>query len=145
MTQKTKTTKYIAKSPRVSPLDKHIGDRVRMARKLSGLTQDQLAGQLSLTFQQVQKYECGANRVSASRLLTIASITGQPLTFFYEDYADPPAIEGAELSKGKKTPVEIPPDARHVRKAADALVRMKPRVRTRIIALINALDTGEAD
>ena len=74
------------------PIDKHVGSRIRMRRALLGMTQQRLADLLSLTFQQVQKYEKGTNRVSASRLQQIATLLGVEVGFFYE---------GASLSPGK--------------------------------------------
>ena len=70
------------KSPH--PIDKHVGSRIRMRRALLGMTQQRLADSLSLTFQQVQKYEKGTNRVSASRLQQIATLLGVEVGFFYE-------------------------------------------------------------
>ena len=78
------------KSPHV--IDVHVGSRVRMRRALLGITQQQLAGQLGVTFQQVQKYEKGTNRVSASRLQQIATVLSVEVGFFYE---------GASLTPGK--------------------------------------------
>ncbi len=70
------------KSPH--PIDKHVGSRIRMRRALLGMTQQRLADALDLTFQQVQKYEKGTNRVSASRLQQIATLLGVEVGFFYE-------------------------------------------------------------
>lgn len=62
-----------------------IGARVRQARVMAGISQEALSGRLGLTFQQVQKYEKGTNRISVSRLVEIAHITGQPISFFVQD------------------------------------------------------------
>jgi transcriptional regulator with XRE-family HTH domain len=70
------------KSPH--PTDKHVGSRVRMRRMMLGISQGKLAGALGITFQQVQKYEKGANRVSASRLQQIGHILQVPVSFFFE-------------------------------------------------------------
>ena len=70
------------KSPH--PIDTHVGSRIRMRRALLGMTQQRLADALDLTFQQVQKYEKGTNRVSASRLQHIATLLGVEVGFFYE-------------------------------------------------------------
>jgi transcriptional regulator with XRE-family HTH domain len=70
------------KSP--NPIDTHVGKRVRMRRKMLGMSQGKLADALGLTFQQVQKYEKGTNRISASRLQHIASILQVPIPFFFE-------------------------------------------------------------
>jgi transcriptional regulator with XRE-family HTH domain len=74
---------------RPNPVDLHVGGRVRMRRKLLGVSQEQLADSLGLTFQQVQKYERGANRVSASKLYEIARTLQVPVSFFFDGLADP--------------------------------------------------------
>jgi len=74
---------------RPNPVDLHVGGRVRMRRKLLGVSQEQLADSLGLTFQQVQKYERGANRVSASKLYEIAKTLQVPVSFFFDGLADP--------------------------------------------------------
>jgi len=70
------------KSP--SPVDQHVGRRIRMRRMMIGLSQEKLGAALGLTFQQVQKYEKGSNRVGASRLLEIAGVLGVGVEYFYE-------------------------------------------------------------
>jgi transcriptional regulator with XRE-family HTH domain len=67
------------------PTDKHVGQRMRMRRMMLGMSQEMLGDALDLTFQQVQKYEKGANRVSASRLQHISQILQVPVTFFFEE------------------------------------------------------------
>jgi transcriptional regulator with XRE-family HTH domain len=68
-----------------NPIDVHVGNRIRMRRLLLGMNQETLANALGLTFQQVQKYEGGANRVSASRLSAMAEILGVPISYFFGD------------------------------------------------------------
>src|SRR3954464_9693665 len=70
------------KSP--SPVDKHVGSRMRTRRLLAGMSQEKLGDALGITFQQVQKYEKGTNRISASRLQQIAHIVQAPVSFFFE-------------------------------------------------------------
>ena len=67
-----------------NPIDKHVGSRVRMRRMMLGMSQSTLADGLDLTVQQVQKYEKGTNRISASRLQHISQILQLPVTFFFE-------------------------------------------------------------
>jgi transcriptional regulator with XRE-family HTH domain len=67
------------------PIDEHVGSRVRMRRMMLGVTQEKLADTLGIAFQQVQKYEKGANRISASRLQHIAHILQVPESFFFDD------------------------------------------------------------
>lgn len=129
-----------------NPIDRHVGSRVRMQRMLAGISQEKLGEALGLTFQQVQKYEKGTNRISASRLQQIAKMLGVPVSFFFEGAptGDTPAggfteaastdyvadflatSEGVQLSK--------------------AFIRIKnPRVRRRVIDLVEALadESGE--
>ena len=67
------------------PVDVHVGTRIRTRRLLLGMNQETLATALGLTFQQVQKYEGGANRVSASRLAEMAEVLGVPVAYFFRD------------------------------------------------------------
>ena len=80
------------KSP--NPVDLHVGGRVRMRRKMLGVSQERLAEALGLTFQQVQKYERGANRISASKLYEIARFLSAPIAYFFEGLGDP-AVSGS--------------------------------------------------
>jgi len=67
-----------------NPIDKHVGSRVRMRRMMLSMSQEKLGDALDLTFQQVQKYEKGVNRVGAARLQQIATALDVPVTFFYD-------------------------------------------------------------
>lgn len=69
------------------PVDIHVGSRVRLRRTLRGMSQQRLAGELGLTFQQVQKYERGANRIGASRLYELSEVLDVPPSFFFEGIA----------------------------------------------------------
>lgn len=71
------------------PVDVHVGKRIRQRRWLVGMSQQQLAEQVGIKFQQIQKYETGANRVSASRLWDIAAALDIPIAFFFEGIGDP--------------------------------------------------------
>lgn len=74
-------------------VDSHVGSRVRLRRLELGLSQEKLAEQLGITFQQVQKYERGTNRIGASRLHQIALVLQTPITYFFEGASDNPALE----------------------------------------------------
>ena len=67
------------------PVDVHVGKRLRLRRTLLNMSQEQLANAIGVTFQQVQKYERGSNRVSASRLFDVARVLGVEISFFFED------------------------------------------------------------
>lgn len=70
------------------PIDLHVGKKLRLRRRLLGLTQQKLAESVSIRFQQIQKYESGANRVSASRLWTLSQALDVPVSYFYEGLED---------------------------------------------------------
>ena len=72
-------------SRRANPIDVHVGSRVRLRRMLLGISQEKLGERLGLTFQQVQKYEKGVNRIGASRLFDLARVLGVSIEYFYED------------------------------------------------------------
>ncbi|SHO65033.1 Transcriptional regulator, contains XRE-family HTH domain [Pseudoxanthobacter soli DSM 19599] len=83
------------KSP--NPIDSHVGSRVRMRRMMLGMSQEKLGEHLGITFQQIQKYEKGTNRIGASRLQHIATVLQVPVSFFFEDA---PPTPGAATSEG---------------------------------------------
>ena len=78
-----------------NPIDIHVGSRVRFRRMLLGMSQEKLGELLGLTFQQVQKYEKGINRIGASRLFEIANVLGVNVQFFYDDAPDLSLAGGA--------------------------------------------------
>ncbi|HJP20850.1 MAG TPA: helix-turn-helix transcriptional regulator, partial [Alphaproteobacteria bacterium] len=73
----------MAKIP--NPIDVHVGGRVRLRRTLLGMSQEKLGQAVSLTFQQIQKYERGANRIGSSRLYQFAQVLDVPVSFFFDD------------------------------------------------------------
>ena len=75
-----------------NPTDTHVGSRIRLRRNMLGMSQEKLGENLGITFQQIQKYEKGANRVGASRLQAIATILGVPVAFFFEDLPGQEAV-----------------------------------------------------
>ena len=78
-----------------NPTDIHVGSRIRLRRNMLGMSQEKLGENLGITFQQIQKYEKGTNRVGASRLQAIASILGVPVAFFFEE------VPGGETADGR--------------------------------------------
>lgn len=95
------------------PVDVHVGKRIRHRRWTLGTTQQQLAEAVGIKFQQIQKYETGANRVSASRLWDIAAALGVPVSFFFEGMEGP---EPAEAPHG-----DMPDDLLSDREALELL------------------------
>src|SRR6185312_10394535 len=82
-----------------NPTDKHVGARVRMRRMMLSMSQEKLGDALGLTFQQVQKYEKGANRIGASRLQQIAAILQVPVAFFFEGAPAAPGFQQSGMSE----------------------------------------------
>ncbi len=78
----------IDRESRPSPIDVHVGTRIRLRRTLLGMSQERLGEALGLTFQQVQKYERGVNRVGASRLFDLSRVLDVPISFFFDDMPD---------------------------------------------------------
>ena len=76
------------------PVDVHVGKRIRHRRWMIGMTQQQLAEQVGIKFQQIQKYETGMNRVSASRLWDISEVVGVPVSYFFDGLAEGQMTEG---------------------------------------------------
>ena len=85
------------------PVDVHVGKRVRHRRWLVGMTQQQLAERVGIKFQQIQKYETGANRVSASRLWDISEVLDVPVSFFFEGLD----VEQAAVAKEERMPSDL--------------------------------------
>lgn len=77
------------------PVDVHVGKRIRHRRWMVGMTQQQLANEVGIKFQQIQKYETGMNRVSASRLWDIAEALNAPVAFFFEGFSEEDGQENA--------------------------------------------------
>lgn len=92
-----------------NPIDRHVGQRVRLCRTLLGVSQEHLATAIGLTSQQVQKYERGWNRISASRLFTIARVLGVPVSYFFDGMPDEVAASSPALMQ-RGEPPEIRPD-----------------------------------
>ncbi|MDP3898953.1 MAG: helix-turn-helix domain-containing protein [Mesorhizobium sp.] len=85
-----------------NPIDIHVGSRVRLRRNMLSMSQEKLGESLGITFQQIQKYEKGTNRVGASRLQAIATILGVPVSFFFD--AAPGQESGASRGLAEDSP-----------------------------------------
>jgi transcriptional regulator with XRE-family HTH domain len=123
-----------------NPIDSHVGARLRARRTLIGMSQEKLGAALDITFQQIQKYEKGANRIGASRLQEIARILQVPPAFFFEGApsAEPPAA-GFTESAGEPYAVEPQATSDGVRLARDFALIRDPKVRRRILDLVASL------
>lgn len=134
-----------------NPVDVHVGSRVRLRRTLLGLSQEKLAGAVGLTFQQIQKYERGANRIGASRLFQLSRVLDVPVSFFFDDMPPELTGRGAAAQPGLAEPgqARYEPDTLAKRETLE-LVRAyyrisDPQVRKKVFDLVKGLgaaDTG---
>jgi len=133
----------IKKAP--NPIDKHVGSRVRMRRVLIGMSQEKLGEALGLTFQQVQKYEKGTNRIGASRLQQISTILGVPVSFFFEGA---PGHDNGKSGMSDSASSAYVVDFLSTTEGLQlnkAFVRIKdPKVRRRVVDLVATLGEEEA-
>ncbi len=127
------------------PVDMHVGARVRMRRTLLGMSQTTLGDALGLSFQQVQKYEKGTNRILASRLYYLARVLDVPVEYFFDDMsAEVAASSPAAKRRGRaKQPVSYEPDPMAKRETLE-LVRAyynitDPQIRKRLYHFTKAL------
>jgi transcriptional regulator with XRE-family HTH domain len=121
------------------PVDVHVGMRIRTRRLLIGMNQETLANKLGLTFQQVQKYEGGANRVSASRLSQIAEILGVAVDYFFAELA---AADGGSESAGQRSHEQLQrPEAIDLIRAYYAI--HDQRVRQQFLDMIKAVAAAQ--
>ena len=126
-----------------NPIDKHVGSRVRMRRMLAGVSQEKLGEALGLTFQQVQKYEKGTNRVSASRLQAIADVFRVPPSFFFQDDDSAQPAAGAPHETGDVSTFVSSKEGLDLNRAF--LKIEDASVRKSIIALATALSKAGAN
>ena len=133
----------MAKIP--NPIDLHVGSRVRMRRMLLGMSQEKLGEALGVTFQQVQKYEKGMNRIGASRLQDIAKILDAPPSFFFEDAptAGGDAQPGFAESRSAGFVVEFLSTVEGLQLNKAFATIKDPKVRKRIVDLVVAIAASE--
>jgi transcriptional regulator with XRE-family HTH domain len=134
------------KTDRPNSIDVHVGSRVRLRRSMLGLSQEKLGEAIGLTFQQIQKYERGANRIGASRLLELSRVLDVPISFFYDD-KDPVRAEPLPLGF-EEMPQEgfnsDPLGRRESIELVDAYYRIEDAaVRRRLFDLAKALAASE--
>ena len=123
------------------PVDIHVGSRVRLRRTLLGMTQSQIGDALGLTFQQVQKYERGFNRIGSSRLYLLSKILDVPVSFFFDDMGPEVAAGGHEFAEAAQVSLEQNDLARReTLELARAYYKIKDAgVRKRLFNLVKAL------
>ena len=124
-----------------SPIDIHVGSRMRMRRMMLGWSQEKLADSFGLTFQQVQKYEKGMNRMGASRLQQAGDFLGVAVPFFFE------GAVGGTFTPDRNTPSPAYIDdfvtTSDGLRLAKAFMRVRPALQRRIVALVNEIAGGE--
>ena len=127
-----------------NPIDRHVGSRVRMRRMLIGMSQEKLGEALGLTFQQVQKYEKGTNRIGASRLHRIANVLGVPIEFFYEGASHGTApVSGFAEDPSSRYVSDFLSTGEGVQLVKAFLAIKDPKVRRKIVELMTALASDE--
>jgi transcriptional regulator with XRE-family HTH domain len=127
-----------------NPIDAQVGNRVRIRRMLIGMSQEKLGDLLGLTFQQVQKYEKGVNRIGAGRLYEISRILGVPIDFFYEGVAAVPEPAGFAESRGAPPVMEFVSSGEGLQLSLAFMKIKDPKVRKRMLDLVKSLAEDEA-
>jgi len=138
---------------RPSPIDVHVGSRIRLRRTLLGMSQERLGEALGLTFQQVQKYERGVNRVGASRLFDLSRVLDVPISFFFDDMPDslttsfgvPAHRRASGLPEGQDGFGDDTLNRRETLELVRAYYRITdPSVRKRVFDLIKSMGPADA-
>ncbi|MBI4968898.1 MAG: helix-turn-helix transcriptional regulator [Rhodospirillales bacterium] len=139
-------------SGKPNPIDVHVGNRVRLRRTLLGMSQEKLGEAIGLTFQQVQKYERGANRIGSSRLYDLSNVLDVPVSYFFDDMADEVTRQSPRQIIGlSEDPPEVfehdPLTKRETLELVRAYYKIAdPHVRKRIFELAKALGgSGRGD
>ena len=121
-------------------VDVHVGDRIRVRRTLLGMNQEKLGEGLGVSFQQVQKYESGANRASASRLFQLSKIFNVPVSYFFENVPVDSASHARRLSDGgKAVPADMPTSRESLKLIRAYYGLANPALRKIVFSLIEAL------
>ncbi len=124
------------------PIDLHVGKRLRQRRRLLGLTQQKLAEAVSIRFQQIQKYESGANRISASRLWALSRALDVPVSYFFEGAEAHDAPSGEVRANGTGAHAAAPADVFQNKDTIDlvrAYYRLNEEPRRRLLDLAKAM------
>lgn len=122
--------KTVKRSAHPNPIDIHVGSRLRLRRNLLGMSQEQLGKASSLTFQQIQKYERGTNRIGASRLFQFARLLSVSVAYFFDDINEDVAVATGMAEKGQTKLEQVPeadPELLHRRETLE-LIRAYYRI-----------------
>ncbi|AHF82139.1 Cro/Cl family transcriptional regulator [Rhizobium leguminosarum bv. trifolii WSM1689] len=128
-----------------NPIDIHVGSRIRLRRTMLGMSQEKLGESLGITFQQIQKYEKGTNRVGASRLQNISNILNVPVSFFFEDAPGEHSSGGGGMEASSSNYVVDFLSSSEGLQLNRAFVKISDsKVRRKVVELVKAL-AAEAD
>ncbi len=130
-----------------NPIDVHVGGRVKLRRTLLGMSQEKLGEAIGLTFQQIQKYERGSNRIGASRLFDLSRVLDVPVGFFFDDMSEDVAAASPGQVRGKSDVEPLNEPSPMARRETLELVRayykiQDPQVRKRLFEMVKALGLG---
>jgi transcriptional regulator with XRE-family HTH domain len=133
------------KSP--NPIDVHVGSRVRLRRMMLGMSQECLGEHLGITFQQIQKYEKGTNRIGASRMQAIARVLSVPVAFFFEDAPGQAPIAGEQgFEQSPASPIVDFLSSAEGLSLNRAFIRIKdPKQRRKVVELVKAMAGDDED
>ena len=134
----------IVPKKQANPIDAQVGNRVRIRRMLIGMSQEKLGDMLGLTFQQVQKYEKGVNRIGAGRLYEISRILGVPIDFFYDGMAAAQDAGGFAESRSTPPVMEFVSSGEGLQLSLAFMKIKDPKVRKRMLDLVKSLAEEEA-
>ena len=134
---------FRATKGRSNPIDGHVGNRVRQQRLLLGMSQEMLGKAVGITFQQIQKYERGSNRIGASRLFTLSKVLSVPISFFFEDMPKALVVAGSKAKGFSKNSAPFEADPVATRETAE-LVRAYYRIedgttRRKVLELLRSM------
>lgn len=127
-----------------NPVDVHVGRRLRFRRMMIGMSQERLGTELGLTFQQIQKYEKGTNRVGASRLYDIARVLGVDVQFFFEDLPATGPTRGFDTSESAAVMEFVGSSEGHQLVTSFSSIR-DPATRRRVLDLVKTLAGEPSD
>ena len=134
----------LANKKKPNPVDIHVGSRVRLRRTMLGMSQEKLGESLGITFQQIQKYEKGSNRIGASRLQRMSEVLNVPVSFFFEDApGGSGGVTGMQESSGPDYVVDFLSSSEGLQLNRAFVKIGDPKVRRRLIDLVRSL--GDAD
>lgn len=124
-----------------NPIDVHVGSRVRLRRTMLGMSQEKLGESLGITFQQIQKYEKGANRIGASRLQQIATVLDTPISFFFEDAPGQgtQSAQGLSETESANYVVDFLSSSEGLQLNRSFVKIPDPKVRRKIVEMVKAL------